>query len=394
MNDAITFIPPCCPNKHCKFYRASLYFVNPSDRPKGFCKLNGLSRPRADGSRIQRFRCHNCKRKFSDSTFKLNYRYQIRGHANARIFHASVHNRSNRSIARELGTSESLVRSRLLRLARVALLKHHHILESLQINEDLAYDGLENFAGSQFEPNYINQVVGSKTLFAYYFNFAPLNRKGRISPWQANKNTNIQRDKGRFDPKAVRICTKELLNHIANRISPSIEAVSLYTDNHYQYKYALAYDLKENVRSRFVHKTVSSKDCRNYKNILFPVNHLDVLIRRKSAAFARETICFSKKHSRMIHKYALYICYKNYMKPCFVKPHKSDPVADSWSPAMKLGIYARIQQFGDFFDRFHPSADETIMPLNWNDFYNDKTPFERSKKYMPKDKSKSLKPAA
>jgi hypothetical protein len=112
------------------------------------------------------------------------------------------------------------VRTRLLRLARVAILKHHHILDSIHINEDLAYDGLENFAGSQFEPNYINQVVGSKTLFAYYFNFAPLNRKGRISPWQAMKNNSIQRDLGKFNPRAVRICTKEILNHIAKRKYP------------------------------------------------------------------------------------------------------------------------------------------------------------------------------
>ncbi len=394
MNDAVTFSPPCCPNKRCKNYRASVFFSNPSERPKDFFKLNGHSRPRFDGSRVQRFRCLDCRRKFSDTTFKLNYRLRIRGHTNARIFHAVVHNRSNRSIARELGTSECLVRTRLLRLARVAIFKHHHILDSIHINEDLAYDGLENFAGSQFEPNYINQVVGSKSLFAYYFNFAPLNRKGRISPWQAMKNNSIQRDFGKFNPRAVRICTKELLNHIAKRKSPARDTLTLYTDEHYQYKRAIQNDLSENTRSLFVHKTVSSKDCRNYKNILFPVNHLDVLIRRKSAAFARETICFSKKHSRMIHKYALYICYKNYMKPCFVKPHKSDPTAHAWSPAMKLGVYTRLQQFGDFFDKYHPGADSRVLPLDWSDFYNDKTPFGRSKKYLPKSTPKVSKPAA
>src|SRR5690606_25930931 len=105
---------------------------------------------------------------------------------------------------------------------------------------------------------------------------------------------------------------------------------------------------------------------------------------RKVAAFSRETICFSKKASRMMDKYLLYICYKNYMKPQFVKAHRNDPDTLTKSPAMRLAITDRLLSFGDFFGFRHPSPDLDTLPLDWKHLYLDQVAFTRSLKHASK----------
>ena len=112
---------------------------------------------------------------------------------------------------------------------------------------------------------------------------------------------------------------------------------------------------------------------------------MDLLLRRYIAAFTRETICFAKKHSRMIDKYILFLCYKNYMRPRFVKPHKSDPTANIHSPAIEIGLTKRMYNFSTFFGRANHNANILAaaekLPRTWKLFLEDKTPFSREKKY-------------
>jgi len=364
------FHPPYCPHDKC------LNFKQYSGK---FYALKGTLQ-RKDGSPNKRYLCKSCKKTFSESTFKINYRYRKRGHYNFRIFFGLVHNRSNRSIARELKISESTVRGRLIRLSRFALLRHYDFLSKIDISEPVAYDGLEAFARSQYEPCNINQAVGSESLFCYLFNYAPMNRKGRMSKRQKIFLHNLEQEEGRFNPKAIRITTKLLFKELVARKSSKIEQLTIKTDEHFQYQRALNRDLTKSEHKRIHHISVSSKKCRNYKNVLFPVNHLDLLIRRKVAAYSRETICFSKTAARMVHKYILYICYKNYMKPRFVKKHKTDTLAHVQTPAMKLGLCTKQLKFAEFF--IQKPINKSELPLDWSHIMQDKTPFERSKRFL------------
>lgn len=325
--------------------------------------------------------CRSCGRRFTRRNFSINYRLHRTGHLNARIFWAITHNRSNRSIARELGVSEGLIRTRLLRLSTAALRQHWDFVSSITLKEPVAYDGLECFARSQYEPNNINQVVGSDSLFCYFFNFSPLNRKGRISERQKKYLHKLEAREGRFDPQATRKATAEIFKFLAQRKDPSLDRLILQTDEHFHYEKAYLRDLSAEERSCLDHRQVSSRATRNYKNILFPVNHLDLLIRRYMAAFSRETICFAKKHSRMLQKYVLYICKKNYMRPRFVKRHKQDPRANTESPAMHLGLCSKVLDFGDFFSSVEPSTRLPPMPKAWALLEKDEVAFPRDHRF-------------
>jgi len=371
MEESKSFSPPYCPNLACRHHKRTHLCKRPFWRRKGFER-------RKFSEKVQCFQCKACSRVFSKNTFSLSYRLHKRGHLNARIFFGVVHNRSNRSIARELGVSECLVRTRLLRLARVGLARHASFIEELKIREPIAYDGLECFARSQYEPNNINQAIGVNSLFCYTFNFAPLNRKGRMSSRQRCYLHKLEGKEGRFDPRAIRTSTEALFRELLQKKDPALPKLTLHTDEHFQYRRALDRDLSPNERSQIDHVSVSSKATRNYKNILFAVNHMDLLSRRYVAAFSRETICFAKKHSRMIHKYLLFTCYKNYMKPQFVKAHKSDLRAHTHSPSMILGLTTKLMSFQDFFGQPRPISHCKNLPSQWQAIANDTVPFQRS----------------
>jgi len=375
MSDETSFIPPYCPNAKCLHHKGFLKNgAFKSWRRKGFDRRK-FSTP------VLRFECFYCKKNFCERSFSINYRLKKTGHLNARIFFGVLHNRSNRSLSRQLKVSECLVRTRIFRLASAALCHHASFIQDLKICEAVSYDGLEAFAKSQYEPNNINQAVGQDSLYCYLFNFAPMNRKGRISMRQKRKLLCIEGDLGRFNPRAIRVASAELFSDLVKMKHPSLERLHLCTDEHFQYRRAIEQDLSLEDSSQIYHQSVSSKATRNYKNILFSVNHLDLLIRRKVAAFTRETICFSKKHSSMLHKYVLYISYKNYMKPRFTKRHKKDPSSNTHSPAMKLGLVQKLLKFQDIFARPIPSTHMRTLPLAWERLLKDEVLFHRDLKF-------------
>ena len=84
---------------------------------------------------------------------------------NAEIFGYHELGASKRAIARKIKRSERLVRTRIRNFARFAETKHAKLIEDLELKEPIVYDGLENFAYSQYDPNNINQAVG-KTRFS------------------------------------------------------------------------------------------------------------------------------------------------------------------------------------------------------------------------------------
>ena len=382
MKDLESFSPPFCPNSECKHHekpcvaRGEVFWIS-----RGYVK-------RKLSEAVRNYQCKSCKKRFCSNYFTINYCMKKHGHINARVFQGVVEGQSNRAIARKLRVSEGLVRTRITRLSQIAIFRHASFLESLKISEPVAYDGVECFARSQYEPNNINHLIGVDSLFCYTFNFAPMNRKGRMSDRQKNHLNKIEALEGRFNPRAIRIASEALFKDAVTRLDPRMEKLVLQTDEHFQYRRAITRDLSSEERNKIDHRTVSSKATRNYKNILFAVNHTDLLLRQNVAAFARETISFAKKHSRMLQKYALHVVYKNYMRPKFVKKHKKDPKSNSESPAMNLGVCSKILTFNEFFSNpkyFHKNQkDRERLPVDWKLLVNDEVSFKRDFKFCKK----------
>jgi transposase-like protein len=369
---------PACPYKGCSATSQHIVSI-------------GFSRPVAclKGARRQRFRCNCCHRNFSDNTLKLSFRLKHHDPAlNSKIFAYCLMGLSNRKISRILVISEHLVRIRLHRMAQQALSFHHQCSAHISIHEALAFDGLENFALSQYEPNNIQQAIGRNSLFIYDFNFASLNRKGRMSVWQKQKLQDICKTQGRFNPRNIRIATVDILKRLAARAPQkhkkptpkqsgeisqlsSFQRLTLLSDEHFQYRRALSRDLAPKL---FEHITVSSKACRNYQNILFAVNHADLLIRQNVAAFARETISFSKTQGRMCQRFALFLIHKNYMSSQFTKKQIRRPKAHEQSPAQFLGLTDRLLKFADIFTWRSLPHQSKLLNEDWQYFWRAEVP--------------------
>lgn len=369
-----SLIPPFCPNSACEFHLPG--------RSKRFWHKNGFVDRPASGQdspphRIQRFKCKRCAKNFSTSCFGLNYRFKHRDPAlNHNIFHTLLLGASNRQIARYLKISPHCVLLRIKRMSQWALLIHRHKLEGLKcLAEPIVYDGLENFAGSQFDVNNIHQAIGRDSLFLYDFNFAPLNRKGRTSNRQKIKKETIEDLDGPYPRSAIRWATTSLLKRLL-RLQPMGNPLDLCTDEHFQYKRSIQRDLPQD---RIHHVTVSSKATRNFQNILFAVNHSDLMSRSHLAAFSRETISFSKTHARMCQKFMLFAVHKNYLAPQFTKKHIRRPKAHCQSPAQAVGLETKILKFHEFFNQLKTPA-QVPLPEDWALFYNDQVPYPRIKR--------------
>jgi hypothetical protein len=364
-----------CPDRTCPGarIRATSFGLAP-----GVLFLNGVRR--------SRFQCSVCKKTFTSNRFALDYRHKHPDPAlNQKIFSLHLNGLSNRAISRLLFVSENCIRGRLFKMSRWAFDFHASRLNKLHINETLCMDGLENFAYSQYDPNYINQLVGRDSLFIYDFNFSPMNRKGRMSPWQENRLTDIESVHGRYDPKAIRRSTTKLLTRIYDRVPTSNLPLKLLSDEHFQYRRSLEFDIPE---LRIEHTTISAKVCRNFQNILFPVNHADLCIRQNIKAFSRETISFSKTAARMCQRFMLFALHKNYMAPQFTNRHVRRPDAHIKSPAELLGIETNILRFSEIFSPQErlKTMDASQKHSEWDHFANDQVPEYclRSKKFVKK----------
>lgn len=334
--------------------------------------------------RRQRFRCLKCRRRFNENASSFNFGLRKADTAlNSKIFYMCLQNLSNRGIAKAYYISEHCVRIRLKRMARSAMIFHDQMLKDKRISEEVCFDGLENFAGSQYDVNNIQQAIGRDSLFIYDFNYAPLNRKGRMSHWQKQRLKEIEAEFGRYNPQAIRVATKDILERLSNKRCKVKNTFTLLSDEHFQYKRAIKRDLRHH---KIEHVTISSKACRNFQNILFNVNHADLVIRQQVKAFSRETISFSKTPADMCQKYALFMVYKNYMTPQFTKVHVRRPKAHIESPAEALGLTNKIVEFGEIFNRLSSRQDQKQLNADWQHFWAGQIPkkYHRHSRFVRK----------
>lgn len=261
-----------------------------------------------------------------------------------------------------LGVDESTVRAKMRKLARQTLLIWARDTQRLMIDEPLAYDGIENFSFSQYDPNNINHAVGKESFFVYDFNFAPLNRKGRMSERQKQRKRQLEEKLGAYPKDAIESSTKRLFERLLSKAEGTLH---LHTDNHFAYRRAL---LRVTGNKRIAHSITPAKVARNYRNKLFAINHLDLLTRQETTAFKRETISFAKHPIAMVESFLLYAGYKNYMRPVFLKKHKKEPTLNEETPAQRLGIRGKRLTFREMFKTRITKA-QVKLNEDWERFF-------------------------
>jgi hypothetical protein len=312
------FIPPHCPNPRCDFHMDS----------RGWrFKKDGTHLRRFDRRRIQRYRCHHCRRSFSSQTFSTTY-WLKRPDLIEFVLHGLLSCSCYRQMGRAQRVSPSTIELQAARLGRHMLLFHERHRPRTAPVEALVLDGFETFEFSQYWITHLNTVVGAVSHFTYATTVAELRRKGRITPRQKRRRALLEARYGRPDPKAIEKSVAEVLALVVPAGSPQVELLS---DEHRAYPRAL-----QRLPDRsFRHEMTSSKARRTPANPLFPANLLHLLMRHSGSNQKRETIAWSKRNQSMCWRDAAHRVWRNWMK------HFSERRKEG-SPAMKLGLVDRL----------------------------------------------------
>lgn len=294
--------PPFCPNRDCSLHhltqRSAVWYT------KSGSYITAVS------GRIKRYKCNKCGMRFSEQSFsldystkrKLSYDYILKQLKSA----AGI-----RDIARDLNVSPTTIINRITRLSRQSIAVHAVLRETIRLKENLVADGFESFAVSQYHPDNIHLLAGKESQYLYCFDYAHMNRKGRMTENQKEKNRALKKtNQGcvSISRSFSNIC-KQLDILIEKRAS---EHFVLFTDEKPQYRSVIA---ECNFSGSFSHVTVNSKKTRNLTNDLFSVNYLDREIRKDNANHVRETVQFSRNVNNDLERLSIYSLYHNYMKP-------------------------------------------------------------------------------
>jgi hypothetical protein len=266
--------------------------------------------------KVPRFRCLVCGHTFSSQTFSLDY-YAKRQFDYSDLLGRLVSTSSLSAIGRAFRASTDTVSNRISRAARQALAFESRLIRTRSPSEDLAADGFESYCVSQFFPNYITILVGSRSQFVYEVDHVTIRRKGRMTDRQKERRAELE---GVFkaDPRGVERSFSRIASESLRVLSDSGRScLTLWTDEHRAYPRGIAASTCTAAifkLGRLRHRTISSRAARTPQNPLFPVNYLDREFRKDLHEHVRESVCFGRNVNRQMERLSVYLLYHNYFK--------------------------------------------------------------------------------
>jgi len=313
----------------------------------------GVFQNRRTGRSIQRYRCLQCGRFFSQRTFSTGYwlrRPELLRHVAQRLVGCS----GFRQIARELGVSPQTVARHASRLGRQAMLRHWKHFDGRPITEPVALDSFVSFEYSQYYPIHFHVLAGRDSHYFYGFTESECRRSGRMTRRQKVRRAQLEARLGRPDPKSNE---KEVAALVA-LVTRGSRALDLCTDEDQAYPRALRRLRGVEVR----HQTISSRATRTPANPLFAINLLDLLLRHSSANHKRETIAYSKRRKSAIERMWLFLVWRNYVKSFSEKKRGQ-------TSAQKAGVTERRWSLRALFRR-RLFPERIRLPERWQLHYD------------------------
>jgi hypothetical protein len=337
----MAFRPPFCPNPACPYHRDP-------DTPEGrklkriaWFKPFGSYHTKVSGS-VPRFRCLYCRRTCSRQTFRLDYyvkRTVDYNDVRARLISCG----GIRAIARSLGISPDSVSNRISRLSRQYISACAMLLPVVRLREDLVADGFESFAVSQYFPNNIHLLGGANSQYVFFADYAPLRRKGRMTPQQKQLRAGLEK-LYRAEPDAIRDSFSRLLDTVADLVDgATTHPIQLRTDKKHEYCQAIEAHVpvvQAVKRGWLQHLRIDSRVPRTGSNPLFTVNYLDRQLRKDLAEHVRETVRFARNVCHTMERLWIAVGEYNFHK----RFRCSDPVPVNRTHAGVAGIPAEILQ--------------------------------------------------
>jgi hypothetical protein len=300
---------PYCPNNFCP-----RHWLEPHEDYTEFIEWGSYS-TKAFGV-VSRFRCKICGHTFSTQSFRVDY-YAKRVIDYSDLLDRLAATSSLSAMGRAISASTDTISNHISRAARQALAFESRLSRTRSLSENLAADGFESFCVSQFFPNNITILVGSKSQFVYAADYATLRRKGRMTKWQKELRAELEK-RCRADPKGIERSFSRIADESLRVLSDEARPVlDLWTDEHQAYPRGIAASpCAQALRKigRLSHRTISSRAARTAANPLFPVNYLDRELRKDLHEHVRESVCFGRNVNRQMERLSLYLFYHNYLK--------------------------------------------------------------------------------
>jgi len=338
------FVPPHCPNPNCRFH-------NPLQKGWRFKKA-GVYYRQLTPHCIQRFTCLHCRRYFSTQTFSTFY-WLKRPDILPRLVTKLTACMANRQIARDLNVHNETIARQTARLGRHCLLFHALMMSRAKPAIDVVIDGFVSFEWSQYYPFHHHIAVEKGTDFILYTTDSEVRRSGTMTARQRRRRQELEDLHGRPDPQAVYKDVRELLSVVTG----TQPRVTVYSDDHRAYPRAIR-ELRCEVRHRVTPSTVH----RDQRNPLWEVNLADLLIRHSSSNHKRETIAWSKRRQGSLHRLAVFIGWRNYIKG------RREKIRGSPTPAMARGLCDHALTVKEMLaKRLFPTL--VALPRRWCQYY-------------------------
>ena len=330
--------PPFCPNSHCPHYYREEY---PDDHVQWYHSDGSFFTARAGD--VARYRCCECGKRFSESTFSLDY-YAKRKINLYRLRRLVVSASSVRAASRQLFCSPATVTRRIMILARQSMAAHAALSQHHTRREALAADGFQSFWVSRYHPNNFNLLCGSHSQYVYAMTSVSLKRSGRMSAAQRARRDEIEAADA-SDPQALERTFSELVTAALRLWNRQEQAAGeepgcagahrvFITDEHQRYPPAIA---AAGAEAKLEHCTVSSTRARTGENPLFAVNYTDREIRKDLAEHHRRTVCFARNASCSVARMWVYLVWHNTEKPYRICPRSAATHAEvSGVPAEEI----------------------------------------------------------
>jgi transposase-like protein len=339
-----TFIPPHCPNANCHYHSQFA--------PQWRYKRIGSFRSHARPNGTQRFLCKHCNLSFSTQTFSPNY-WLKRPDILPQLLTKTTGGMANRQIARDLHVAPSTIDAQLSRLGRHCLLYHADLMSTAKPASTVAIDGLVSFEHSQYYPFHHHLAVEPGSDLIVYFTDSEVRRSGTMTPAQKRKRERLEAEHGRPDPKAVR----KDVQHLLEVVTGGQRQVTVLSDEHKAYPWAL-----RGLPCEVIHLVTSSRERRDGRNPLFPINLADLLLRHSSANHKRETIAWSKRRQASAERLAVFLVWRNYVKG------RREKVRGSPTPAQVRGMLDHRLDVGELLER-RLFVSRIALPERWQEYY-------------------------
>ena len=254
---------------------------------------------RANGhKRIQRYRCDNCRRSFSDATKEVCYR-QKRRDLNPQIFRLLTGGYSQRRAALDLKINRKTVVRKFLFLGRWAeyLLRETNLLQA-PVNT-MEFDDLETSEHTKCKPVSVTMAIEFKTRRILGFRVASMPAKGRLAKIARKKYGK------RLDERPRK--RDELFEELKPLLS---ETCLIKSDESPHYPASVAKHFPGSRHERFKGKRGCIGGLGELKKTgfdpLFTLNHTYAMLRANINRLFRRTWCTTKKKERLALHIAIY----------------------------------------------------------------------------------------